>query len=192
MGNNVPGFQIKDLGDNVPTTTDYYYTYTWSIPTIIGLNGQLPPLVLLKDATTPTFTANRESFVASSLEYKFAKSVVWEDIKLTWYDSVGLINIISEWRRSVWTANEGLKPASSYKKNTTLECVLPTAGKPYAWNLIGSWPSQIRSGDLTYTNSDVKLVEVTVTYDWAEELINGADQVGSSQFQNGVQQFPLL
>ena len=35
------------------------------------------------------------------------------------------------------------------------------------WFLYNSWPSQIRSGELTYTNSDIKIVEVTVAYDWA-------------------------
>jgi len=33
--------------------------------------------------------------------------------------------------------------------------------------LVGSWPSVIRHGDLTYTSSDVKIVEVTLTYDFA-------------------------
>ncbi len=37
----------------------------------------------------------------------------------------------------------------------------------YAYDLVGSWPSVIRHGDLTYTSSDVKIVEVTLTYDFA-------------------------
>lgn len=168
----MPGFQVQYLGTPVPSRVEYYYTYTWRLPIILGLGGQNPPLVLLKDATTPTFTANKENFIGSSLEYKYAKSITWEDIKLTWYDSVGLIDIIRAWRRSVWTPEGGLRPATEYKKNTELECILPTENKPFGWKLNGSWPSQIRSGDLTYANSDVKLVEVTVSYDWAEEQSN--------------------
>lgn len=167
----MPGFQVQDLGTPVPSQIDYYYSYTWSVPHIMGLAGTVPPLILLRDATTPTFTANKENYIASSLEYKYAKSVTWDDIKLTWYDSVGLIDIIKGWRRSVWTPENGLKPANEYKRDTILECFLPTDKIPYGWKLNGSWPSQIRSGELTYTNSDVKLVEVTVSYDWAEEYM---------------------
>ncbi len=165
----MPGFQVQDLGSSASSRVDYYYTYTWQLPHILGTSAIGSPLITLKDITTPTFTVNKENYIGSSLEYKYAKSVVWDDIKLTWYDSVGLIDIIREWRRSVWTAEDGLKPASNYKKLTILECVLPSGLSPYGWNLHGSWPSQIRSGELTYTNSDVKLVEVTVSYDWADE-----------------------
>jgi len=166
----MPGFQVQTLGKPVPSTIQYYYTYTWSLPTIFGIGAQSPPLVLLKEATTPTFTANKENYVGSSLEYKYAKSITWEDIKLTWYDSVGLIDIIRGWRESVWTPKDGLKPATEYKQTTELECFLPTGKRTYGWKLNGSWPSQIRCGDLTYTNSDVKLVEVTVSYDCASWL----------------------
>lgn len=168
----MPGFQVQGLGDPaVSSRVEYYYSYTWSVPHIIGKDGTSLPLIMLKDATTPTFTANKENYIASSLEYKYAKSVTWEDIKLTWYDTVGLINVLKDWRRSVWTPEGGLKPASEYKRDTILECLLPTNNSPFGWKLLGSWPSQIRSGELTYTNSEVKLVEVTVTYDWAEECL---------------------
>jgi hypothetical protein len=76
---------------------------------------------------------------------------------------------MKEWRKSVWTPECGIKIAGDYKKNSTLRSYLPTGAKANEWRLINSWPSQIRYGDLTYTGSNVKMVEVTVTYDWAEE-----------------------
>ncbi len=59
--------------------------------------------------------------------------------------------------------------ANDYKKRSLLKYFLPTGKKINTWTLINSWPSQIRNGDITYAGSNVKLIEVTVTYDWAEE-----------------------
>lgn len=169
----MPGFIANGFGTGIDSTADYYYTYTWSIPRVIGRDGTRYALVHLKDTTTPTFTANKESYVASSLEYKYAKSVTWDDVKVSWYDTYGLIKIVKEWRESVWTAVNGLRPANNYKKDTAIECFLPSNESPYGWRLYGSWPSQIRYGDLTYTNSEVKNVEVSISYDWAEECVGG-------------------
>ena len=46
----------------------------------------------------------------------------------------------------------------------------------YKWVLEGSWPQTIRDGDLSYTRSEVKIVEVVVVYDWAE-----TDEVSPSE-----------
>lgn len=157
---------------------DIYLSYTWDIKTIFSketANEQY--LIYLKDANTPTFTANKETYVGVNLEYKYAKSVTWEDIKLTWYDT-GMLHTIKSWRESVWSSRYGLQPAASYKAETVLRCFLPEDKNSraelegyFGWKLHGSWPSSIRSGDLTYTSSDAKIVEVTVTYDWAEEFV---------------------
>ena len=172
------GFKLitdAQSNDLVDIDSTIYTTFNWDIPELFanvptkGLNVVTKAItLLLKDATTPTFTAAKESYISASLEYKFAKSVTWDDIKLTWYDT-GMISHIRQWRESVWTENNGLAPASNYKKRTKLRCFTPSVDEHFGWILYGSWPSSIRSGDLTYTSSDAKIVEVTVTYDYAEE-----------------------
>ena len=171
------GFRrINDAGgDLADPDIKLYTTYTWDIQKIFAkVAASDETLIMLRDASTPTFTVAKESYVGVNLEYKYAKNITWDDIKLTWYDT-GMIDYIREWRSTVWTADQGLKPASSYKKDTVLRCFLPGpegSKEHFGWKLIGSWPSQISSGELTYTNSDAKIVEVTVTYDWADELNN--------------------
>jgi len=172
----MPGFLVGPIGGHSRPSSgrvEYYYTYFWELLNIfVDQNGQSnseSPLIQLQRATTPTFTVNKEQYLGSSLEYKFAKSVTWDDIQLTWYDSVGLLDIVRKWRKSVWTEDRGLSPASTYKKNTTLRSYLPTGKSGVIWLLYNSWPSVIKHGELTYVNSDIKLVEVTVTYDWAED-----------------------
>lgn len=161
----------------VDSSKSVYTTYTWDLQNILGRIPQSSTgfgvtnttLLYLKDATTPTFTAATESYISASLEYKYAKSVTWDDIKLTWYDT-GMIGVIRQWRESVWSADRGLEPSNNYKSDTVLRCFLPEEDGYFGWKLKGSWPSSIRSGDLTYTSSDAKIVEVTLSYDWAEEF----------------------
>jgi hypothetical protein len=172
----MPGFMVGGIGgmpdkSSVSGRRQFYYNYTWDIESIFQDSpAGKPPLVCLRDASLPTFTVNKETYQGASLEYKFAKSVVWEDIKVSWYDSEGLLPIMKTWREMVWTPECGIKPPNLYKFDTILNHFLPTGAKQNQWKLNNSWPSQIRHGDLTYTSSEVKIIEVTVSYDWAIEL----------------------
>jgi len=199
----MPGFIIagpkEDVFPNLLSDAggrqEFYYKYTWEVESYFeddGASGDAlypnNPLVYLKDATLPTFTANIDSIVGGSLEYKWAKSVIWEDIKLSWYDSVGLIEKMRKWRKRVWDPETGIRPASAYKRISKLKNYLPTyngvIGQPIVWTLNNSWPKIIKYGDLTYTQSDVKMVEMTVAYDWAEEDTEKADQTNQTEEDN--------
>jgi len=144
------GFIVNGHGSPVNSVVDIYYTYTWEAPILMELDGTKGPLV-----------------------YKYAKSVSFDDVRLTWYDTVGLFAQLSRWRDSVWSETEGLRPAQEYKKNTVLMSYLPSGKRKQGWRLAGSWPSQIRYGELTYVNSDAKIVELTLTYDWAIDELEG-------------------
>jgi hypothetical protein len=148
---------------------EYLHNYTWEVFQLFGDSQTL--LVNAKDITPPAFTVDIENQQGSALRYKFAKSVSYDDVKIVFYDVVGLIKIVKRWRETVWTPGTGLKLANDYKKESRINIYSPTwePKDGYSWILKGSWPSVIRHGDLTYTSSDVKVVEVTVTYDWAEE-----------------------
>lgn len=157
------------------STREYIYNYTWQIIGLfesrVSAAGPESALIYAKEATLPTFTVGVETNQGASLEYKFAKNVKWDDVKVTFYDNVGLLQILREWRRTVWTSQQGLRTPEEYKKISQLDVLTPDwdANNATTWKLYGSWPSTIRHGDLTYTGSDVKIVEVTVTYDFADE-----------------------
>jgi hypothetical protein len=152
----------------------FFYKHVWSVPQIMGDNvdslNNSSYSIILKDATAPTVTINKESYQSASLEYKFAKSVTWDDIKLVFYDTIGLTAQLLRWRSLVWDPENGLK--SDYKKDTILKMSTASDDQDFlnkTWTLYGSWPSIIRYGDLTYTSSDVVSVELTLTYDYAVE-----------------------
>ena len=170
----MPGFVVNGLGGRngtaLSSTTEFYHQYFWEINSLLGTSlNSGSPLIACKDISAPVFNVEPERVQSSSLVYKFAKSVSWDDIKVTWYDSVGLLEYVTRWRKSVWTPECGIKTASEYKQTSRITNYLPTGDKAYAWKLINSWPVVIKTGDLTYATSDIKLVEVTVSYDWAVE-----------------------
>lgn len=182
----MPGFAIPtdsgtigSHGIEVPSNAQYYYNYTWQIFELVGYPfaySDYTALVHLKDATLPTFTANQDTYLGSSLEYKWAKSVTWDDIKVVWYDTAGLAKIMQEWRQNIWDEKNGLKTAEQYKKRSQIDVYLPNGDGVVTWCLVGSWPRVIKQGELTYTDSNVKLVEVTVVYDWAVENYGGVSK----------------
>lgn len=124
---------------------------------------------MLQTMTLPSFTVGKETYQGSALNYKFAKYVDWDDVKVTWYDTQGLLGTISGWRKSVWTDANGLADASKYKRRSLLNTALPDGSSTNGWQLINSWPSTIRYGELTYLQSDAKIVAVDITYDWCNE-----------------------
>lgn len=182
----MPGFIVGNMRTNEGANpkANFVMQYTWEIPNIFGMKkidiqneNSRNAFIMLKECGTPTFVANQEKHVSSNLEYKFAQSVTWDDIRLTWYDTDGLIELIREWRKTVWTSSEGLQPASSYKKNTQLTCYNQSGTSRFGWVLRNSWPSTIKNGELTYAGSEAKIVEVTVTYDWADECYGKKEKI---------------
>lgn len=183
----MPGFRVGSEGGNndtfgVSLSDRFKYTYTWEIDRlqdeVVGM-ADSRYLVYAKDVSLPAFNVSMERHIGSSLEYKFAKSVSYDDIKISFYDTQDLYKKLKQWRQSVYDWQTGIKTPEQYKKNSTIKIYDPTwqdskgvvgidnEAVSYAYDLVGSWPSVIRHGDLTYTSSDVKIVEVTLTYDFA-------------------------
>ncbi|MCK9557748.1 MAG: phage tail protein [Candidatus Cloacimonetes bacterium] len=109
--------------------------------------------------------------------YKYAGMVTWEDIRVTFYDMVisgssgselKVSTILQNWRKKVWSSKTGLASPTDYKKDSTIYVYNLDWTTKSTWILHGSWPSVVKEGDLTYTSTDVKVIEVTISYDWAE------------------------
>ncbi len=168
----MPGFNVNGVGFGAPSDVQPYYKYTWEIDNFYGENApSTSPLIFVKDVSLPVWEIERERHIGASLEYKFAKSISFQDAKIVWYDTVGLAEKVRRWRTSVWTPEGGLKPPAEYKKQSVIRSMNFAWEKTVAWRYKNSWPCRVDVGTLTYTDSEVKLVEVTLSYDWAEEII---------------------
>lgn len=181
----MPGFIIGDSKERAATggvklnttSSEYYTNFFWDVSRVINIDVLNKPesgaLLALKDCKLPSFTVEEERYLGSSLEYKFAKKVTYEDVSMTWYDNTGLLPIMIKWMNSVLTVDRRLALASQYKYNTEIIVYTPPLSSSQKYKLHQSWPKSIKFGDLSYTSSDIKYVEATISYDFADyEEIN--------------------
>jgi hypothetical protein len=169
---NVPGFVVQGLGEGASAEPLLYYKYTWEINNLFEEEVKLNStsgLIYARDATTPSFSFEKGEVQGASMKYKFAKGITWEDVKLSWYDTDGLWKTLKKWRDRIWAAKTGLGFPNEYKKRSSLTSFIYDESFGMRWRLINSWPVSVKTGELTYTDSDIKVVDVAISYDWAEE-----------------------
>ena len=156
----MPGFIVNGQGgvgiaNGAPDNAEYYYTYTWEIENFYEsyANANIG-VIHCKTMTLPTFNVAQETVMGASLEYKFAKSVNWADVKVAWYDTSGFLDTMKKWRKTVWSPKQGFAAVNTYKRESRFRTFLPDGEEAQTFRLINSWPSVIKYGDLTYTNPD--------------------------------------
>ena len=72
------------------------------------------------------------------------------------------------WQASVYDPSTGkMGWVSDYKKDLTVTEYGPDGTCEREWTFIGAWPSAITYGELTGESSDVKQIQVTMSYDRA-------------------------
>jgi hypothetical protein len=173
----LPGFNVaQNVGVGIAATGDRLkpvYQYTWKILNLFeDIRSLFPTVILAKEITLPTFTVAKETVDGSSLIYKYAGMITWEDIRITFYDMVvgdtKSSDIINSWRKNVWSSDTGLKNPNDYKRDSRIEVYSFDLEYTTTWVLHGSWPQVVKEGDLTYTATEIKVIDVVVSYDWAE------------------------
>ncbi len=157
------------VAGGTPANTDFYYNYMWEVGIILNdVVGLSKAVVVLKDCSLPEVTVEQDKVKGTFTEYKYAKGVSFSDVKMTFYDASGLLGKLMTWMNSIYDPDGGLNVAVNYKSDSAIQVSLPDG----SWNsrqvyyLYGSWPSSIKYGDLTYTSSDVKVVDLGLTYDF--------------------------
>lgn len=169
----MPGFAVRNVGNGPPVARQPKTKYSWHINQVFGnripANGQraFTPVIYARDCTLPTMAVKIGTTKGASIEYKHAQAVCFDDVRVSWYDTIGLRDIMKEWSNSVWTPETGIRPISAYKKETRIRHYDYVDSAYDLWILHNSWPSRVAAGALSYVDNDINLVEVTVTYDWA-------------------------
>lgn len=169
----MPGFKLGINADNTSGNLSAniapVLSYAWEVPALFDdvLTNQ-KPVIYLRDCTLPEPTFDVETYEAASIKLKYAKKIDWGDVKVTFYDTDGILSKMATWRNNVWASDKGIKPAASYKKDTRIQVLNMDGSTQGEWKLYGSWPKSVTYSQLTYTASDMHTVVVTVTYDWAQ------------------------
>jgi len=185
----MPGFVIGGLGGNrggISPGKRYYTSFSWEIDTLSSAMGsddsQIRNVVALRTATLPQATFDKVSTEGGSVDYKFAGKPKFEDVRISWYDTVDISRYYRRWYELIFDTDSGVKAPNAYKGDAIIRKYLsdrPDFGdtSPLAagvdsgnteYKLFGSWPTSFKESELTYLEASIKSIEITITYDYFE------------------------
>lgn len=167
----MPGFKLGlDKGEEgTPLPAKPVYSYTWKMISMPSSGSSIPDTVYLRELVLPEYNINTQEAQGASSKYKYAESISWNDSKVTFYDTDELHTYLEQIKANVWSPETGIQMASKYKFDSSIEQYFAddqTLAR--TWTLHGSWIRGIARSNLTYTQSEVHSVTVTLAYDWAE------------------------
>ena len=163
----MPGFNIGGEGKGPSNTAEFLRAHRWKATKIGPLEVDDTGLIL-KTLQLPNINIEEESVKGTTISYKFPARVKFDDVELTFYDTSGLYGQLEKWRKLVWTPDKGLAGANSYMD----DCLLfqtDAGGRDVArFKLKNSWPKKISHSTLSYEDSTIKNVSLSISYDWFE------------------------
>ena len=184
----MPGFSIRQFGGNrdaISTEQRFYTSYSWEIVSFSNRLSQVLTdadyMVMLRTATLPQITFTKEEATGGTIKYKYAGKPGFEDIRISWYDSVNFSRVYKAWQELIYTHEFGVAPPNQYKAESKIRKYLadrPSTGEQTRstqevpesgnvnYNLFGSWPVTFKESELTYLEAAIKNVEITLSYDY--------------------------
>ena len=103
----MPGF---NMGNGPSFTEEPFMKHRWQII-------KLGPTEVYRYARTmqlPNFDVRTKDVRGASIIYKFAESVEWQPVKLSFYDTKAVYQQLEDWRQKVWSIDNGISPATDY------------------------------------------------------------------------------
>jgi hypothetical protein len=150
---------------------EYYTNFFWDVTSILDfeLTNQkgYEHLLALKECKLPNVSIEEEKIMGSFSDYKFAKKVSYDDVSITWYDSVGMLVAVNYWMSLMFNETSGIGFAEDYKRSTKIRSYASDGSMGQTYELVQSWPKSVKFSDLSYTSSDIKTVELTLSYDYS-------------------------
>ena len=174
----MPGFRIAGPGqtvvDGTPrNTAEFHRNHRWRIDSI-GIPASINATNTLggfyaKSVQLPSLVFEEEKVkTGSSIDYKIAKKAGWQDFTIKFYDVYGLYEVFEQWQAAIWTQEDGIKPPSDYKGQPIISLTGAGGESLQTYTAYGAYPKSITHGDLSYDNSNVKLLSVIYSYDYAQ------------------------
>lgn len=175
----MPGFIIGNQDGRGPNPkAEFHRSHRWIIENLgvpSGISGGTAtdsPRYYAKTLELPSLSLEEEIVDGGSVRYKLAKKATWDNITLTFYDVHGLFPVFHAWQKLIWTQERGIGLANDYKGRPSFLLLDGMGEKQQTYTLIGAYPVKVSHGEMSYATSDIKLLSVTYSFDWAEmELI---------------------
>jgi len=179
----MPGFTINGFGNQreIPNNLETARNYRWYIRKL-GPITSMRSLIVAKECTLPRWEPQKQE-IEASLKYKYAKSINWSDVIISFYDTFTdpILDQLNKWRDKVYTNNAGVKKhgGGGYKDDTVILQLDGSGNEIREITLKGSWPLSIDQGKLSMADNNITLVEVTLSIDYAEIGPTVSIQVGA-------------
>jgi hypothetical protein len=181
----MPGFNIQGVdSNNINPKKEFHRSHRWVIESL-GVPGMQPEERLYaKSIQLPSLTFDEEKIKSgASVIYKIAKKANWQPFTIKFYDTFGMYKGFKKWQDKIWTPAMGIGLANEYKSRVILALTDGEGEVTQRYTAIGAYPKSITHGELSYESSDVKLLTVAYSYDWAtiELMDNGGTTTGGSR-----------
>jgi len=166
----MPGFVINGTGNQypIPNTLETVRANRFIIE-ILGPITLREHLVVAKDFQIPKWTATKQE-IPTTLMYKYAKGVNWGDASITFYDTMDppILDSLNEWKDLVYSITNGIGVHGSggYKQDTVLNELDGEGGIIRRIRLKNSWPVDVDFGKLSYADSNINLVNLSLSVDY--------------------------
>lgn len=165
----MPGFNIGDDSDGPSNIVEPLRSHRWRIKKLgpIDLDGVR---IFAKDLSLPTVDIEVDEVQGATIKYKFASVVNFSEAVLTFYDTNDLLISLQDWLDLVYVSVGGegtgeLGLADDYKDEASFELVDNEGFTEIEYRLLGAFPTKIDNSQLTYTNSNIKEITMTLQFD---------------------------
>lgn len=145
---------------------DVHRAHRWRVIQVAGVSDSL--FIFAKTLTLPEAAFEEETGPGASVDYKFPSKATYSDVELSFYDLHGLYAKLDEARKRIWTPETGLMAANNFMAESIFEQYDGQNKKTNSFKLINSYIKKLSHSQLTYDSSELKLVNVTLAYSWAD------------------------
>lgn len=184
----MPGFAINqtDSSTSIDHQAEFHRAHRWQIenlgiPFSINASSVFRPRLYAKTLELPSLSFEEEKVDGASLKYKFPKRANWDNITVSFYDVQGIHNRFHLWQQSIWTPEEGLKPAADFKGTAVFLLTDGSGEEMQRYTLVGCYPTKVSHSELSAASSEVKLLNVTYAFDYATIIIKDLAPRSSDQ-----------
>ena len=163
----MPGFNIGNVVANKdsPSTTENVLTnYRWFIRKLGPVS--LEVLRFAKELTLPTVNIEPQEVLGGTIHYKYARMVKFEDASVILYDDGNIFDQLNAWYQQVYTSKAGIQQHNAYKQECEFVLINGAGNEVESITLKGAWPKRITHGKLSYSDNNLKVMEVTISYDY--------------------------
>ena len=157
-------FDARHLSSTKNTQVQMTNWYEILVPDMADLT------IMVRNCTLPEISTPAVELPFGNSKAKVPGQVEFGDGSMTFMDAIkkDIEKQLVEWQSKVYDVKTGkMGWVDEFKKDITVTQYGPDGTCERVWTFEGAWPSQISYGEMSGESSDVKQIQVTMSYDRA-------------------------